>query len=535
MSVRLQYVNDKTIEVSDQDLGKTILELSLMHGINHIHACGGNAKCSTCRVVVLENPENLSPPNQAEVKLSCRKGFADQVRLACQTKVQGDASIRRVVLDEDDVEMALTQSINTSGIEKNIAVLFSDLVGFTSYTERSLPHDVVHVLNRYFFKMGGAVLRHQGHIDKYIGDGLMALFGIGQQSEEEICLSAIRAALEMRNQLEGLNLYLEKHFKTQLAFGVGIHFGPAILGNFGHPQVMHYTAIGDTVNTASRIESATRKTKTDILISEEVYQIVKGQVSFLAHHDLPLKGKQGLYRLHSVKGLMEKSLPTSTEPKLEKLQKRLAQLITKRLAPMFLRLVFHDAWKGGQGTLGLAAELANKENRGLEMGVEMLKDLQEQIREEEKQAISLADLIAMAGAVAVEKCGGPAIPVALGRVDANKPSSQELPQANMSVLQLIEVYQEKGLNKQDLVALSGGHTLGKGQGRPFTEDMFSFSNSYFQDLLARGHQASESLLPSDYALLNDEECLFLIIEYSRDRDRFFRDFSTAYQKLVAPR
>jgi adenylate cyclase len=143
-------------------------------------------------------------------------------------------------------------------------------------------------------------LKNQGHIDKYIGDGLMALFGINAQSDQEICLSAIRAALDMRDQLDGLNVYLDKHFKTRLKVGIGIHFGPAIMGNFGHPQVMHYTALGDTVNTASRIESMTRKLKTDLLISDEVYQLVKDKLVVSSKHELPLRGKDGLFQLYAV-------------------------------------------------------------------------------------------------------------------------------------------------------------------------------------------------------------------------------------------
>ena len=167
-----------------------------------------------------------------------------------------------------------------------MAILFSDIRSFTTFSERHLPHDIVHILNRYFLEMGTAVHNHQGRIDKYMGDGIMAIFGL--EGEEHPAILAYNAAVEMLQRLEGFNEYLQRVYNETFQIGVGVHYGSVVVGNIGHPDHNSFTAIGDTVNVAARIESAT-KGRANILVSEPVYEAI--QETGWESTELLLKGK----------------------------------------------------------------------------------------------------------------------------------------------------------------------------------------------------------------------------------------------------
>ena len=300
--VRICYVNDRIVE--EENVEQTLLDVSLKHGIPHTHVCGGRARCSTCRVVV-DKPDHLKPRTAAEARLANRKGFDDTVRLACQAGLCGDVTVRRLVVDETDMALVAQETSDATGREANLAVLFSDVREFTVFSESNLPYDVIHILNRYFGPVGDAIIRHNGYIDKYMGDGIMALFGLDRSDPVENCLDAVRAAIAMQGALVGVNAYLATFTDTKLRAGIGIHFGTAVVGEIGHPAKRQFTAIGDSVNTASRIESATKTTGTDLLVSDCVLANVAGHVDLGRSFDAQLKGKSSSYRLHEVLGLRD--------------------------------------------------------------------------------------------------------------------------------------------------------------------------------------------------------------------------------------
>lgn len=293
----LTYEHEQSIE--EDDLSLSLLDISLKHGLPHAHACGGNARCSTCRVIVIGGHENVLPRNGQESELARKKGFSDNIRLACQTRITGPVRLRRLVLDESDIRLALGDK-QSSGCEQKLAVLFCDLRNFTTFSERHLPYDIVHILDRYFYLMGESIIEHQGHIDKYMGDGIMALFGLQQEEPAKSCMHAVQAAVDMQEALTGLNAYLEKHFDTTFDIGIGIHFGCMIVGDMGHPGKIQFSAIGDTVNVASRIESITKTAQAPILISGAVHGHVKEKVQVGKVVKVPIKGKQGEHTLYEV-------------------------------------------------------------------------------------------------------------------------------------------------------------------------------------------------------------------------------------------
>ncbi len=527
----INFVNDVVVQEDDPNL--TLLEVSEKHRIPHMHVCGGMARCSTCRVMVIEHPENLTPQTLAEKRLVEKLGFDSDIRLACQARATGPVSVRRLTLDDEDA--SLDCAVHQAGREAKLAILFSDIRGFTTFSENALPYDVVHVLNRYFYQMGEAILAHGGYLDKYIGDGIMALFGVACNDGEVNCRNALHAGLRMLDELQNINTYLKRNFGTEFKIGIGIHFGEAVIGELGHPRRRQVTAIGDAVNMASRIESATKDLGVPLLISDSVVAQLEGRVQLGKSYSTMLKGKSGVYALYEALGLREESIGANRDAALRRrLNHALRSIITMQRAPQFLRCAFHDSGSynpedgsgGANGLLRLPEIYSWPEHRGVLAVIESLEPVKAQFPD-----VSWADLFVYAGAIAVKILGGPDIAVALGRVDGGKhPKQGRLTLDTMSLPQLKEHFAKLGFNTRELVALSGSHTVGVANGKPMTEDWFRFNNSFFK-ALAGGSHAAAMTIPSDRAMIDDPECMEWVRQYAADEKMFFEDFSDAYKKM----
>ncbi|MGH8946625.1 MAG: adenylate/guanylate cyclase domain-containing protein [Acidimicrobiia bacterium] len=302
---RIYFLPDE-VEIVTQP-GESILEASLRAGLSHTHVCGGNARCSTCRVLVLEGLQHCPPRNTAESAIAERLGFSPEIRLACQTVVAGDVLLRRLVLDPADVELADLEggaAAGSVGREREVTVLFADLRGFTSFAQALLPYDVIHVLNRYFYEVGRVIRRHEGAIVSYMGDGLMALFESEHPDQEP--LRAVRAGLGMLQAVEELNPHLRELYGRGLEANLGAHHGSAVVGTVGAPgQRQQFTVIGDTVNMASRLEAANKQAGTRFLVSEAVFRRLGGRVQIGRTLRLPLPGLRGEHTVYEVMGERE--------------------------------------------------------------------------------------------------------------------------------------------------------------------------------------------------------------------------------------
>lgn len=307
---QIHYLPDEqSLSVEESD---TILKTSLKHDIPHTHVCGGNARCSTCRVLVLDGLEYCPPRNPREQAIADRLHFDSVVRLACQTAPTGDVTVRRLVIDREDISLAEEQigareGLTTVGQEQELAILFSDIRGFTSFSEHLLPYDVVHVLNRYFHAMGSAVSRYGGQINNYIGDGMLALYF--RDAEGSAAFRAVQSGLDMLAIMDKFNGYLERTYGKRLDIGVGIHTGVAVVGTVGAPGDMRTTAIGDAVNFASRIESYNKDAGTRLLISHDTYEPIADRVTVgKTLSDVMVKGKSGGYLLYEVVSAVDKTM-----------------------------------------------------------------------------------------------------------------------------------------------------------------------------------------------------------------------------------
>jgi len=246
--------------------GTSLLEASLQAEIPHAHVCGGRGRCSTCRVQIVDGWDSLSSITSEEEELLARVQAGTQVRLACRTIPQGNCKIYPILPPDVTTKDAFGKKAHSQGSDQEIAVLFSDLRGFTSLSENKLPYDVVYLLNQYFQYMGQAVENNGGMVDKFVGDGIMALFGI-EEGVEKGCLHALQAAKAMAYQLDNLNNHLNQELEKPLLMGIGIHCGPVIVGELGYSQSTNLTAIGDATNTASRLENVTKEYNCQLIVS----------------------------------------------------------------------------------------------------------------------------------------------------------------------------------------------------------------------------------------------------------------------------
>lgn len=291
--------DDRSIEVSAE---QTILDASLAAGIPHTHVCGGRARCSTCRVMVLEGLEHCSPRNAAEERLTRHLGLDCSIRLACQTRISGDIRMRRLVLDCEDETLAQDAvrdvSRSSTGEEKTLAILFADIVGFTTFAESFPPYDIIHTLNRYYHLAGRVVRHHNGSINSYAGDGFMALFGL--ENPEGIAEAAVRAGLGILEVADKLNDYVAPLYDWKFSVRIGVHCGEAVVGALGAKDNQHFTVIGDAVNFASRIEAANKQSGTNFLVSEQVAAQTGHIFNLRPLSARKIAGKSGVHKLFEV-------------------------------------------------------------------------------------------------------------------------------------------------------------------------------------------------------------------------------------------
>ncbi|RME51820.1 MAG: hypothetical protein D6795_07655, partial [Deltaproteobacteria bacterium] len=181
------------------------------------------------------------------------------------------------------------EQISLGGTTRNVTILFSDIRNFTFLSANQDSKAMFEQLNDYFGVMTKAIFKYHGTLDKYIGDGIMAIFGAPIELEDH-AYCAIQTAIEMKRNLRELNAQWEKEGKVPYNIGIGICTGDAVVGNVGSSERMDYTAIGPPVNLANRIESLTKKADCNLLISESTYECVKGRVNTKCYKPVSVKG-----------------------------------------------------------------------------------------------------------------------------------------------------------------------------------------------------------------------------------------------------
>lgn len=281
--------------------GLTILEMSRIAGIPHASVCGGRGRCSTCRVRIGgEDRARLPPASTEEQKVLSRVGAPDTVRLACQLRPPpGRYRVTPLLPASAGPVEAYRRQPQAHGGERYVAILFADIRGFTSISEGKLPYDVVFLLNRYFRATGQAIEAAGGRVDKFIGDGVMAIFGLSGDPRTA-CRQALEAARLMAVALDDLNEAMSGDLDLPLRIGIGLHAGPAIVGEMGYERAAQITAIGDTVNTASRLEALTKDFGAELVVSQELLDKAGIDLAAAPQHDVDIRGRQGRLAVRAV-------------------------------------------------------------------------------------------------------------------------------------------------------------------------------------------------------------------------------------------
>ena len=198
----------------------------------------------------------------------------------------------------------LAGEVKLGGERLEATILFTDIRGFTALSERMTPEEVLEMLNEYMTKMVSIINEHGGIVDKYIGDAIMAVWGV-PASHEQDTQRAVRACLAMREELASLNKLRESRGQPTLLIGMGLNSGEVIAGNIGSEEKMEYTVIGDTVNTASRIEAMTKVFGTDLLIDASVFVKVRNLFVFDTAGSGSVKGKTDVVEVYKVLGYID--------------------------------------------------------------------------------------------------------------------------------------------------------------------------------------------------------------------------------------
>jgi adenylate cyclase len=250
--------------------------------------CGGRARCTTCRVQIASTAGELPQANELEATALRRIGAPDSVRLACQLRPQVDLTVQPL-LNPSIVAATLAETSQEFGEEQEVTILFVDIRGSTALAEARLPYDVVFLLNSLFAGLAEAVETSGGYYSNFTGDGLMALFGLDGRRTEG-AEATMRCALAMLHSIDALNDRLAGELATPLEIGIGIHTGQAIVGRMGPPKTPIITAVGDSVNTAARLERTAKELGVPLVVSAETLRAA-GLHAFATITRVSLRGR----------------------------------------------------------------------------------------------------------------------------------------------------------------------------------------------------------------------------------------------------
>src|SRR3954468_19460586 len=286
--VSLSYGNGRTVRVPR---GLSVLEASLRNNVPHASVCGGRARCSTCRIRIIGDCSALPEPSQREAFVLGRVGTSDpSIRLACQLRPDNDLSFFQLFLPHTASANASATNPARIGQERYLVSMFVDMRGSTKLAEKRLPFDTVFIVNRFLGAVSQAVIESGGRPNQFVGDGMLALFGLSV-SRQEACRQALRAAALVAANVDELNKFLAHALHEPIRFGIGIHGGEVIVGDIGYRDHMVFTALGDAVNVAARLQDMTKALSCEVVVSDEVRNTAGLSPDALRQQEVPIRGR----------------------------------------------------------------------------------------------------------------------------------------------------------------------------------------------------------------------------------------------------
>ncbi|UWU91601.1 adenylate/guanylate cyclase domain-containing protein [Bradyrhizobium sp. CB1015] len=286
--IALSYGNGKTVRVPR---GLSVLEASLRHNVPHASVCGGRARCSTCRIRVIGGHDALPTPSQREAFVLTRVGSADpSIRLACQLRPTSDLSFFQLFTPHTHGADGQASTSASIGQERYLVSLFVDMRGSTQLAEKRLPFDTVFIVNRFLGAVSQAVIENGGQPNQFVGDGMLALFGLAADPQTA-CRQALKAAAGIATHIDALNDLLSHDLRQPIRFGIGIHGGEVIIGDIGYRDHIVFTALGDAVNVAARLQDMTKTLACETIVSEEVRRTADIAEDALPQQEVAIRGR----------------------------------------------------------------------------------------------------------------------------------------------------------------------------------------------------------------------------------------------------
>jgi adenylate cyclase len=262
----LLHYPGRTVQVAQ---GMSVLEASREHGIAHLSLCGGRARCSTCRVRVSGPATHLPAPGRDERLTLERVGAPQDVRLACQLRPTGDVQVAPLFRSPAAAQAGRGDEQREVREVRAVAILFVDLRRWSGLAERQWPVDLSWVLDQYFERVGQAVHDSGGMANQFIGDSVMAIFGLDTDLDTA-CRQAVQASALIDRRMQEWSHTFEAQFGQPVDFGMGLHAGRAAVGRVGFEHTTTFTAVGEVVNTASRLQEYTKSAQARLVLSLEV-------------------------------------------------------------------------------------------------------------------------------------------------------------------------------------------------------------------------------------------------------------------------
>ena len=320
--IRLTYP-DRTIRVPK---GLSVLEASFRYRVPHASVCGGRARCSTCRIRIIGDRSGLPRPSGREAFVLERVGASADpaVRLACQLRPQSDIALVPILPPQANTSFVYGKSQIHRSEERYLVCMFVDMRNSTEMAQKRLPFDTVFIINRFLAAVSQAVMEAGGQPNQYLGDGLLALFGLNTD-RTTACRQALNAAAMVAGNVDHLNRMFAEAERSPIRFGVGIHAGEMITGDIGYRDTIVFTAVGDAVNVAARLQELTKELECQVVLSDEVLKTAALERTTLPSREIVIRGHSGPMTVRTVADAATLSaiFDTAVDAGLAEPQKRL--------------------------------------------------------------------------------------------------------------------------------------------------------------------------------------------------------------------
>ncbi len=290
-TVMLRYPGGQMIRVPR---GTTVLEASLRNRIPHASVCGGKARCSTCRIRILGDPSRLPAPGRREAHVLERVGARNDpaVRLACQLRPTHDIRFHFVFPPNLSAAAIRAAARSHMGEERYVVSMFVDMRRSTFLAERRLPFDTMFLINRFIAAIAKAIEDAGGRPNQFVGDGLLALFGL-ETDPKTACRQALHAVRGIAANIERFNAEFAVDLREPINFGIGINGGDVVIGEVGYRGQTVFTALGDPVNVAARLEQLTKELDCEVVLAEDVWRRAGVVGNDVARRQIDIRGRRG--------------------------------------------------------------------------------------------------------------------------------------------------------------------------------------------------------------------------------------------------